>query len=153
MDKRDQMKATHTVMNEQDLKNHSRKLKWKPNEELIRLGLSRLELFRICKEVGLLNVQAEIAFKVGQDELIESLIGALRNPKHYLHKKVMGHINEALQDAKKEQTNQIIQFITDYVNNDGMVVENYRSAENYIAPEWQPIVALLDKIDNKPKDR
>lgn len=107
----------HTVMSDKELKKHALELNQKANEELIRFGLTRLELFHICKDVGLLNVQAKIAFKEG----------------------------------RKKQTSQIIQFITDYINNDGMIAKKYESTGNYIAPEWQPIVALLDKIDNKAR--
>jgi hypothetical protein len=143
------MEAKDTVMNEKDLKAHAHELSQDANEDLIRLGLTRLELFRICKDIGLLGIQARIAFSGGKAQLADDTMDALRDPNHPLHKKIMGHATEAIEEARKEGRSQALEFINAYMDNDGRVIEQYQSEKDYIAPEWQPLVTLLDKIINK----
>jgi len=55
-------------------------------------------------------------------------------------------LNERAELARKAGVNQIHEFIAEYVKNGGRIAEKYQSAKDYIEPEWQPIVALLDQI-------
>lgn len=89
-------------------------------------------------------VEAEV--QKGREQLADETMDALRDPTHSLHKKIMGHITEALEQGRKEGITQATGFINAYLDNDGVVIPQYQSQKDYIAPEWQPLVQVLDKI-------
>jgi hypothetical protein len=45
---------------------------------------------------------------------------------------------------------EVLQFISDYIENAGCVPEKYTSSKDYIAAQWQPLVQLLDKRPLRP---
>jgi len=59
-----------TVLKENQI--GSRPLYCFADEEMIRLGLSRLELFRLCKDAGFLNTQAELTYHSRDSEVAEA---------------------------------------------------------------------------------
>ena len=66
---------------------------------------------------------------------------------------VEGTVRLQYQEVRKDRATQIEQFITDYVENHGRVLEKYCSKKNYISPEWQAITNLLDRIAKKAQGK
>ena len=45
--------------------------------------------------------------------------------------------------------NQIIEFVKDYIDNKGHIIDKYSDTPHHIAEEWQILTQLLDRIRNE----
>jgi len=77
-----------TVLKENQI--GSRPLYCFADEEMIRLGLSRLELFRLCKDAGFLNTQAELTYHSRDSEVAEARKAGIKEVVEWVE--THGHI-------------------------------------------------------------
>ncbi len=54
---------------------------------------------------------------------------------------------EGHQEGEKAGTEEVLDFVKSYIDNEGRIVEKYTSAPHYVSAEWQLFVALLDTIN------
>ena len=88
------------------------------NHEMIDHRLSRIELFRIAKDEGLIQAQRDADvewFEREVNRIVNESIGAmladLKNPETEIHQKILEHITEALLQARQDTARELIEEI------------------------------------------